>query len=456
MIMQLKYIFGLLIDEFDAVERKAFHEELERQCGLFFFPTMLMALFTWLPFIEADKNLYPQYPIIVYLRIGLTVVSGSMLLLHTLSFFRKIYYPLLVSLLIYLEVSTAVILGLVAADPVYMGGYNILIMALPLLPFRREHLITLLLAPIVLFSGIGIYSQMNFNTWHEKYGLYNVVSSVLLSLIGILIFDNVRKKRFKKKRLLEVAHKELQAYSDELARTNEELNKANEVKSDLLGLAAHDLKNPLQVILGYTSILQDNMKDDPESIQRLRMINKSSDKMLKLIAELLESATIDSGQLQLNITAIDVSELVKSVVASLTHLADKKKQPICLDCKKGCIIYGDKMLMQEVVDNLVSNAIKFSPYEKKIWVSVKNESGTITFKVRDEGPGLTSEDKDKIFGKFQRLSARPTGGETSTGLGLSIIKQLVELHDGNVYVDSEPDKGSTFSVVVPAAAAEGV
>jgi signal transduction histidine kinase len=118
------------------------------------------------------------------------------------------------------------------------------------------------------------------------------------------------------------------------------------------------------------------------------------------------------------------------------------------------------------MENLISNAIKFSPFEKTIWVTVeydersRDNSDTrggsiITFSVRDEGPGLTREDRSKLYGKFQRLSARPTGGETSTGLGLSIIKGLVMLHGGAIRVGSEPGKGSVFSVDLPVSREEG-
>ena len=112
----------------------------------------------------------------------------------------------------------------------------------------------------------------------------------------------------------------------------------------------------------------------------------------------------------------------------------------------------DPERMTEMMDNLVSNAVKYSPHERKIWVSVRRSGRTVRFEVRDEGPGLTDADRQKLFGKFQRLSAQPTGGERSTGLGLSIVKQLTELHGGQVLVSSTAGVGSTFSIELPALA----
>ncbi|MCP4215908.1 MAG: HAMP domain-containing histidine kinase, partial [bacterium] len=243
----------------------------------------------------------------------------------------------------------------------------------------------------------------------------------------------------------------LRKTSCNLSLTNEELRKANEVKSELLGLAAHDLKNPLQVIIGYTNLLKMKMKKDPKVFEKLNMINISSDKMLKLITQLLETSAIDNGKLRLNLTLVDIGELAENVISVMKPLAERKRQTIIFRADKECIVNGDQMLLQEVMDNLISNAVKFSPFDKTIYVSVDRSlsSSVICFAVRDEGPGLTLDDKCKLFEKYCRLSAKPTGGESSTGLGLSIIRDLVELHNGKIRVDGEPGKGSTFTVHLP-------
>ncbi|MDQ1350791.1 MAG: hypothetical protein QG657_1093, partial [Acidobacteriota bacterium] len=151
---------------------------------------------------------------------------------------------------------------------------------------------------------------------------------------------------------------------------------------------------------------------------------------------------------------------------------------IDLTVQQGCILSGDRMMLEQVMENLLSNAIKFSPFGKKIEVTVATVATVTTvaaveakegnpgnphtgagsiikITVRDEGPGLTDEDKKRLFGKFQRLSAKPTGGETSTGLGLSIIQGLVSLHGGEIRVESEPGKGCVFSIDLPVSREQG-
>ena len=112
----------------------------------------------------------------------------------------------------------------------------------------------------------------------------------------------------------------------------------------------------------------------------------------------------------------------------------------------------DELRMAEAVDNLINNAIKFSPMGTEVSISLEYRAGDpdrVVLQVRDQGPGLTEEDKTKVFGAYQRLLAQPTGNETSTGLGLSIVKQMVELHGGSVWVDSQPGSGATFGIEIP-------
>ncbi|MCX6580154.1 MAG: HAMP domain-containing sensor histidine kinase [Candidatus Aminicenantes bacterium] len=451
-----------------------FQAELNRQCKIIAAPAFLVGLFSWLPYIELDINLYPQLPLLPYLRVGLTIVGALCLILFLTPFSRKKSYYLLLFFVIYLESATALILGLVTADPAYMGGFSFLILILPILPFQKKHTLTILGASLIIFLAVGAPLHMNFKSWYQLYGGYNLIAALAVSLLAVFLLDNIRKQCYenhcavhKVNEELQETFQELRNINEELGRTslelsgkNEELRDANEIKSELLGIAAHDLRNPLQVIIGNTGLLQEKMKDDPTTFQKLNMINKSSDKILKLITNLLETSSIDNGKLKMKAIPLDVGQLAEIVVKDMRHVAEKKGQTILLTFQKGCVVAGDKMMLQQVMENLISNAIKFSPFEKTIWVTVEYDERSrdnsaarggsiITFSVRDVGPGLTIEDRSKLYGKFQRLSARPTGGETSTGLGLSIIKGLVLLHGGAIRVESEPGKGSVFSVDLP-------
>ncbi len=270
----------------------------------------------------------------------------------------------------------------------------------------------------------------------------------------------VGEEQQKATRALTVLHQTEQAKKDaelerlkniELANALKKVEEANAFKTELLGIAAHDLKNPLQVISGFSSLIDDAASLD-EAKQHATLIQSSSGRMLKLIKDLLETAALDSGKLDLNKIPVNLADLLRAVAEHNRPNAEKKSQTIELALEENEIVEIDVERMREVFENLVSNAVKYSPNSKRIVVgSRRSELGVEVF-VKDEGQGLTEEDKQKLFGKFQRLSARPTGGESSTGLGLSIVKQLVELHGGKVWAESDgKDKGTTFFVALPLA-----
>jgi signal transduction histidine kinase len=152
---------------------------------------------------------------------------------------------------------------------------------------------------------------------------------------------------------------------------------------------------------------------------------------------------------------VDFAALAAEVVGGNRPLAESKRQTIALSGQPSVILNGDQERLREAIDNLVGNAIKYSPIGGAIDVSVTVRGGEAVCSVRDRGPGLSPEDMARLFGRFQRLSAKPTAGEGSTGLGLSIVKRIVELHDGRVTADSQgPGLGSTFSIHFPAQQAQ--
>jgi signal transduction histidine kinase len=177
--------------------------------------------------------------------------------------------------------------------------------------------------------------------------------------------------------------------------------------------------------------------------------------MNQLISELLEKSQIEDGRLILKKEIILIEKIINSIIQEYTSIIEYKKQKILFDNpKKDLSIYADYERLYEIIENLISNAIKYSPIKGKINIIVNeliNKEGKefISLSVNDKGPGLTDEDKIKIFKKFQKLSARPTGDEISTGLGLYLTKQLVDLHNGNIKVVSRKGEGASFVVELP-------
>ncbi|MFN3344684.1 MAG: tetratricopeptide repeat protein [Chloroherpetonaceae bacterium] len=237
----------------------------------------------------------------------------------------------------------------------------------------------------------------------------------------------------------------------ELTHLNEKLAEANRLKTELLGIAAHDLKNPLQSILGFAELIKERVKD-PDTYRYAQRIRTASERMVEMITLLLQDAAISQGKITLELAQVDVSKLCESVVEFYRPHAEEKAQVIETKIEPNCLMLADRQYLFQIIENLISNAIKYSPRGKKIWLNVRRIEAeqAIEIAVRDEGQGLTEEDKSKLFGKFQRLSAKPTGNESSTGLGLAIVKELVELHRGKIWAESEgKNKGATFFVQLP-------
>jgi signal transduction histidine kinase len=246
--------------------------------------------------------------------------------------------------------------------------------------------------------------------------------------------------------------KQLTSYNRELRQTNEVLQETLEQKSELLGIAAHDLKNPLFGIRGLSEILLENKQLDESSHRKLKLIYESADETLELINDLLESAAASSGQVRLDMELIDIEPVAEWVVHSFRQQAEKKGQRIHFKTSsRDCRVKADERKLREAMSNLVSNAVKYSPKGSQIDVDVRREGDKVSFRVTDEGPGLGEEERKNLFSPFQRLSPEPTAGEASSGLGLYIVKQLVDLHEGEVWVESEVGEGSTFGITLSAA-----
>jgi signal transduction histidine kinase len=228
-------------------------------------------------------------------------------------------------------------------------------------------------------------------------------------------------------------------------------------KDEFLGIAAHDLKNPIGGIRGLAEMLllyRDDLGEEQMNEMLQSMID-SSERMFELIKNLLDVNALERGGMPVHLIDFDLSMPVFLIADTYRQRAAAKNITLHYEREEGFMVVADEQATVQVLDNLVSNAVKYSPEGKNIYLRLKksflpNEQ-TVRFEVQDEGPGLSDNDKTKLFGKFARLSAQPTGGEHSTGLGLSIVKKMVETMNGKVWCESELGKGATFIVELPAA-----
>jgi len=307
----------------------------------------------------------------------------------------------------------------------------------------------------------GIWSDQTAGVNFEiKSAFWNTIwfriLSMLIIIAGIVFIFKIRTQRInnQNKLLEEIIQnrtRELSDYSQRLEITNQELKEVNQLKTELLSIAAHDLKNPLTAILNYSELISNEPENEAQTIKRSQAIQRISDQMITTINGLLNLEAIENGQLKLHVEQKNILFIVESVIYNNLANAHSKNQTLDFSYKAQAnyILKIDELKIKEVFDNLVSNAIKYSHQETTIKINLIADGNFIVFTVEDNGPGFLPDDMEKVFGRYQRLSARPTGGESSTGLGLSIAKQFIELHQGTIELESELGKGSKFIVRLP-------
>jgi signal transduction histidine kinase len=237
----------------------------------------------------------------------------------------------------------------------------------------------------------------------------------------------------------------------ELARKNAELERLNTLKNEFLGMAAHDLRNPLHQIHGYSELLQLSLADvaGEQDLQFLSIILNSSQFMVSLVNDLLDVAKIESGRLTLRREETDLAALVERNIALNEALAAKKQIGIHLQSEALPPTPVDADKIEQVLNNLLSNAVKFSQPGTTVAVRLSRRNDEVVLSVADEGPGIPADELDQLFRPFETTSVRGTAGEKSAGLGLVIVRKIVEEHGGRIDVESEVGEGTTFHVILP-------
>lgn len=235
----------------------------------------------------------------------------------------------------------------------------------------------------------------------------------------------------------------------ELAESNQLLQESNQQKDNLMAVVAHDLRAPLNKISGILELIDiENSKDNQKTYVELGQ--KVVQNGYALIRNLLEIHAYDDSEQEINYEQVNIYDFFQEQYVTFEKTAARKNINIILSSlDQSLIVNTDRHFLERIVNNLFSNAIKFSNPNKNIYVSLWENDKDFCFSVKDEGQGMTEEDLGKLFQKFQKLSARPTAGESSTGLGLAIIKSLVDKLEGSIQVQSEVNVGTEFVICIP-------
>lgn len=272
-------------------------------------------------------------------------------------------------------------------------------------------------------------------------------------LIALVLFSRYRLHQRANKQITR-QKEEIERSHSSLQQAYHELEAANSEKDEILAIAAHDIRNPIGAARQLAEMLRDNQDQlsDTDSRSYADDIIQSTETVLDIVANLLDINRLERGGVTINWQPVSPNDSLQIVADSFQHDLARKEQNLHLHLPDSLpAIQSDQGLLQQILANLLSNAVKYSPHQSTIHAATEflPEHNAIRFRIRDEGPGLTHEDQQRLFSKFARLSPRPTGGETSTGLGLSIVHKLVTTLKGKVWCESVLDHGTTFFVEFP-------
>ena len=276
-------------------------------------------------------------------------------------------------------------------------------------------------------------------------GVWIFAGIALLAFVTYIIL--AYRKSMRLNRLILLQSKEIQKQNRELEHRNKLLQELNLEKQQIIGVVSHDLKGPFNRIFALIQLMNmsaENLTEDQK--EYLGKIHQISVDGLSMVRNLLDNRKLEERGIDMRPEPLNFSAVLNSLIKQYQSLASKKNITIHYDGPSSASILADKVYLTRIFENLLSNAVKFSPPGKNIFVKVSDFENEIETSVQDEGPGINLEDQTKLFQKYQRLSARPTGGESSTGLGLSIVKTMVEKMDGRIHYKQPEKEGAKFVV----------
>jgi signal transduction histidine kinase len=265
---------------------------------------------------------------------------------------------------------------------------------------------------------------------HRKNNVYLGIAIFLL--LAILVYGYFINSKYKK-------------LNRKLIRSNQDLEDSNREKDGLMSVVAHDLRSPLNKVRGLVNLIKmtGNLNEEQQDI--LRVVFKEIDNGNDLIRDLLDLSAYESSE-SLKIESFDLNNFMQKSTQHYQLIADYKNIRIQSDFSDEIFVATDMELLKRIIDNLISNAVKFSPTKANIFIKTFSKGQKACVAIRDEGPGFSEEDKKQLYKKFQRLSAKPTGGEPSTGLGLAIVNTLAKRINADIKLDTQINRGSEFTI----------
>ncbi len=357
------------------------------------------------------------------------------------------------------EAIALVSLLFVIAQASFWGEQSLAYMLVPLLIWAAFRLGQLGTTSVVLFTttmailgtvrGRGVFAEADLNS-----SLIALQSFIIVIAFTALILLAVLAERSTANRKLETAVQDLKAANNALADHTVKLGHAARLKDEFLAMVNHELRTPLIGILGMSEILNEGMLGslNAEQLDAIQNVGSSGQHLLSLINDLLDLTSIETGQLKVLKSSVDINALCRASLDSVAPIAAQKQIQLTEDFPDSLgIIHADSKRLQQVFVNLLSNAIKFTPAGGQVHFIVTPSPATsrLRFSIKDTGVGLSESAMEEIFNRFFQVNNQLNRSQEGLGLGLAIAKQLVELHQGTIQVTSELGKGSCFTVELP-------
>jgi len=289
-------------------------------------------------------------------------------------------------------------------------------------------------------------TQLQLQT--TKTRLLLVFTILAIFILGLLLLNIRVKSRTNK--LLRKQNDKIQHQNAELESRSIKLEELSVEKDNFINVVAHDLKSPLNNISGLANLIQINGKLSEEQTHYLNLLDQVSNESKNLVSNLLDINKLEAGIFEQEVEDFEIQFVIDKVIHNYEKSASEKNITIQKNCNAKLKIENNKEFIERILDNIISNAIKFSPDNRNVTISCDFSAKHLILSVLDEGPGIKKDEQKDLFKKFTKLSARPTGGESSTGLGLAIVKLLVDKLNGDIEVISEEDKGTEIKVRIPA------
>ena len=310
-------------------------------------------------------------------------------------------------------------------------------------------------------SSIASFQFTMLAPWYRTFWAYAMY--ILMGILTIWAFVRWRLQAVLKRNLvlehkvlertkeLELQKAQIKSQNDEIINQNESLQQLNNEKNYLLGTVAHDLKNPLNSIYSIAQILQIKRSlQQSERDKYIEQVGVIAEKLNNTVTDLLDTTTLEAGKLEVQLINAPLADLVGEIVARFYAIAEQKAITLTVQehnaQSRACF---DEHLLTKSIENIIDNAIKYTPKGGNVWVSLAYMEDCTSISITDNGPGLSVEDQAKLFNRYTTLSPVPTGKEKSTGLGLSIVKKYVESMSGHVYCKSRLGEGTTFTIKLP-------